>query len=129
MARMAWEHLPCGTIANGKVPPMDCGFCSAILIQVMKGKQHGWRRVHGAAPSKPKKRRKGKSGGIKRAVRDKIFKRDCYRCRECGSEEELTIDHIIPKAAGGTNAQKNLQVLCSPCNNAKADMVPEKVKL
>jgi hypothetical protein len=34
----------------------------------------------------------------------------------------LTIDHIIPRSQGGTDAYGNLQILCEPCNQAKADM-------
>jgi len=34
--------------------------------------------------------------------------------------DDLTVDHIIPKAKGGTDARENLQVLCRPCNAAKA---------
>ena len=34
--------------------------------------------------------------------------------------EDLTIDHIIARVLGGTNAFGNLQVLCSSCNKSKA---------
>ncbi|EHS1339913.1 HNH endonuclease, partial [Escherichia coli] len=30
-----------------------------------------------------------------------------------------TVDHIIPKAHGGTDADCNLQSLCWPCHKAK----------
>lgn len=36
----------------------------------------------------------------------------------------LTIDHIIPRAAGGSNSTLNLQCACCRCNNAKADELP-----
>ena len=39
-------------------------------------------------------------------------------------EVMLTVDHIIPKARGGSNELHNLQVLCEPCNVAKADKEP-----
>lgn len=32
---------------------------------------------------------------------------------------DLTVDHIVPKAAGGTNDPDNLQVLCRGCNSRK----------
>lgn len=54
-------------------------------------------------------------------IRAHVFKRDGYRCRRCGSNKGLTLDHIVPKAAGGTNAIRNLQTLCEDCNTAKAD--------
>ncbi|EFO1861873.1 hypothetical protein DUZ28_23195 [Escherichia coli] len=33
--------------------------------------------------------------------------------------EAKTVDHIIPKAHGGTDADSNLQSLCWPCHKAK----------
>lgn len=32
-----------------------------------------------------------------------------------------TIDHVLPKARGGTDDPANLQVLCHRCNHTKAD--------
>jgi 5-methylcytosine-specific restriction endonuclease McrA len=48
-----------------------------------------------------------------------IFVRDGAACVHCGADEDLTIDHIIPVAAGGTDDPANLQVLCRRCNSAK----------
>lgn len=44
------------------------------------------------------------------------------RCAWCGSRERLTVDHITPLSAGGTNGRANLQCLCSPCNRAKGSL-------
>ncbi|MBB5666601.1 hypothetical protein GGE68_004833 [Rhizobium leguminosarum] len=41
-------------------------------------------------------------------------------CAHCGSNSNLTLDHIIPCCAGGTNVQENAQTLCGRCNNIKA---------
>ena len=59
---------------------------------------------------------------IPRQLRHKVFKRDGYRCRECGAsndETSLEIDHIVPVARGGTNDIDNLQTLCRECNRMK----------
>lgn len=40
-------------------------------------------------------------------------------CAVCGSKDDLTVDHIIPRARGGTNESGNLQVLCRFCNSKK----------
>lgn len=41
------------------------------------------------------------------------------RCAYCGSTHYLTVDHITPLGAGGTNNRRNLQCLCNSCNQAK----------
>lgn len=51
--------------------------------------------------------------------REAIFKRDGYRCKHCGTSDDLTVDHIIPVAAGGLSFDKNLQTLCRSCNSKK----------
>ena len=41
----------------------------------------------------------------------------------------LTMDHINPKAKGGTNKPSNLQTLCKKCNHLKADHIIDLKKL
>lgn len=55
---------------------------------------------------------------FKRAI---IFCRDGWRCRDCGAEEELTIDHEVSLGRGGSNAYHNLRVLCVSCHVSRAD--------
>lgn len=57
-------------------------------------------------------------------VRKYVFERDRHQCQSCGktcNETELTIDHIIALALGGTNDISNLQTLCRLCNSQKKD--------
>lgn len=84
------------------------------------------------------------------AKRLRIFARDGFQCRHCGHHigetqthaqieqarrdggirkdadprEILTIDHIWPLSAGGTDADDNLQTLCLDCNQQKGDQLP-----
>ena len=40
-------------------------------------------------------------------------------CSNCRSTQDLTADHIVPKARGGRNVLSNVQVLCRSCNASK----------
>lgn len=55
-----------------------------------------------------------------------------YRCAMCGRREpeiKLTIDHIVPVSAKGSNAISNIQALCLPCNLKKGDSLPEEINV
>ena len=56
-------------------------------------------------------------------VRMFVWQRDKGRCVQCGSNEKLVFDHIIPAAKGGSNTQGNLQLLCELCNRTKSDSI------
>ncbi len=57
-------------------------------------------------------------------VKKYVFDRNGYQCQSCHlidlSGKKLQIDHIIPKAKGGTNDISNLQTLCAKCNREKS---------
>ncbi len=56
---------------------------------------------------------------VKRAIRIDVYNRDGNKCVICGSEKDLTVDHIRPISDGGSNHFRNLQTLCWTCNNKK----------
>lgn len=41
------------------------------------------------------------------------------RCAYCGSDENLTLDHVRPKTRGGRDETHNLVPACRSCNQAK----------
>lgn len=57
----------------------------------------------------------------KRNRRAIVFARDGHRCVFCGATDNLTLDHRVPLARGGSNKVSNLQTACLRCNHAKAD--------
>lgn len=52
-------------------------------------------------------------------VRNAVFERDGFKCKICGLDENLSIDHILSVRLGGNNELDNLQTLCLPCNVKK----------
>jgi hypothetical protein len=53
------------------------------------------------------------------SVRLFVWQRDQGKCVKCGNAEKLEFDHIIPVTKGGSNTERNVQLLCEQCNRAK----------
>jgi 5-methylcytosine-specific restriction endonuclease McrA len=53
-----------------------------------------------------------------RKIRQRILQRDGYTCQACGGEGN-SVDHILPRLAGGSDEDWNLQTLCGSCNSSK----------
>lgn len=58
-----------------------------------------------------------------------VFLRDGCKCRECGREDKLTIDHVVALSKGGKNNKENLQVLCELCNIKKSNKMKKTIKI
>ena len=64
--------------------------------------------------------------------RRNIFKRDRFTCQYCHKQpgsEELTIDHVLPRAQGGTSTWENCLLACIDCNSRKTDRTPDQAKM
>lgn len=61
---------------------------------------------------------------IRVRTRFEVFKRDEFTCQYCGRkspEVVLEVDHIVPRAGGGTDDIINLRTSCWECNSGKSD--------
>lgn len=64
--------------------------------------------------------------------RRNVFKRDRFTCQYCGTQpgsDELTIDHVVPRAQGGVSSWTNCVLACVACNKHKADRTPQQAQL
>lgn len=65
---------------------------------------------------------------ITKERREGIYERDGRTCLYCGAHESslsggniLTLDHVLARENGGTNASDNLVTSCKTCNSSKQD--------
>ena len=77
-----------------------------------------------------KKRRPSKPGHIAAETRREVFERDGFQCtyvdahgRRCQCKKRLELDHIVPRARGGSDEASNLRVRCRPHNKLWAEEV------
>ncbi len=64
--------------------------------------------------------------------RRNVFKRDKMMCQYCGKRpgtEDLTIDHVVPRAQGGQSNWTNCVLACFDCNARKANRTPAQAKM
>lgn len=57
-----------------------------------------------------------------------IYDKSGGRCELCGlriTQENMTLDHIIPLSMGGRDDMENLQAACFACNQFKRNILPE----
>lgn len=53
-----------------------------------------------------------------------VYCRDGHACRYCGSGDDLTVDHVVPRCRGGSDRLENLVVACRSCNSRKGGRTP-----
>lgn len=65
---------------------------------------------------------------LSKRLRYEILRRDNHTCHYCGGTSPtvaLTVDHVIPRALGGTNDPSNLVAACRDCNAGKSSSAPD----
>ena len=71
---------------------------------------------------------------VKRSQRREIFfskknilRRDNFTCQYCGgTDNSLTVDHVLPKSRGGKSNWINVVVACKSCNLKKGNRTPSE---
>jgi len=62
-------------------------------------------------------------------TRFNVFLRDRFQCQYCGSRDDLTFDHVIPRSKGGLTTWENVVAACAPCNLRKANRMPSEIRM
>ena len=60
--------------------------------------------------------------------RRSVLLRDRFCCQYCGEkfpQDQLTYDHVIPRARGGQTVWNNILTACVACNSSKKDSMPD----
>jgi len=59
-------------------------------------------------------------------VREYLLEKWSRRCAYCGAKETpLQVEHIVPRARGGSDRVSNLTLACAPCNTRKGTQTAE----
>jgi len=53
----------------------------------------------------------------------------CHYCGKQYPRDELTMDHIVPVARGGTSTKGHVVPCCKPCNSDKKYLTPVEILL
>jgi 5-methylcytosine-specific restriction endonuclease McrA len=62
-------------------------------------------------------------------VRERVLRRDKFRCRYCGrplSRDEVTMDHVRAYSRKGRWTERNLVTACGACNRKKGNRTPDE---
>ena len=62
-------------------------------------------------------------------TRFNVFLRDKFSCQYCGSKDELTFDHLLPRSKGGKTNWDNVVTACSSCNVKKGGRLIKNLSL
>jgi 5-methylcytosine-specific restriction endonuclease McrA len=64
--------------------------------------------------------------------RRNVYLRDSHSCQYCGRrypEEELNLDHVVPRDRGGVTTWENIVTACIRCNARKGNRLPAQASM
>jgi len=77
-------------------------------------------RIYYSDPEYYRMKQRSRYHGVAVGIIKEVYDRDKV-CQMCGTNTNLTIDHMHPHSRGGIGAIDNLQLLCRSCNGWKSD--------
>ena len=98
-------------------------------IEKVTKQNHDWIQNNPVKARERGRRRRARKLGIneKYTKSDELYTRSLFnnKCFNCGSKDNLTIDHNYPLILGNALTRSNAVLLCSSCNSKKKDKTPE----
>jgi 5-methylcytosine-specific restriction endonuclease McrA len=89
---------------------MPGSFCTICRTRISSGSRCSRHRLQ--SPSTRSWHQPGAA-----ALRERVLKRDGYRCVYCGAADDgLEVHHVVPVAEGGKNGLSNVVVVCRACH-------------
>jgi 5-methylcytosine-specific restriction endonuclease McrA len=68
---------------------------------------------------------------LSKFTRKNLFLRDQHECQYCSKQfvnEQLTIDHVIPRSLGGGTSWTNCVAACKKCNGMKGNKLMKPIR-
>lgn len=70
---------------------------------------------------KPKRPRVKLASDDYERLRQRVLRRDCWRCQNCGSLKNLEVHHKTFRSQSGEDSEFNLITLCNSCHANEHD--------
>lgn len=103
-------------VADGDLSAEDV---AALALEQENRRRLKIEKAHALMAMREQLDSKARRQPIPQDVKVLVWQRDGGRCVECGSQENLEYDHVIPLAMGGSTTDRNPQLLCEICNRRK----------
>jgi len=112
----AFLHLTASKGGTRVLRISEAGICAELILCLMRA---GNRTANITLDGDTRQDRRL----VSKETSNAVWIRDGGLCVECGSNDYIEFDHIIPVAKGGSNTVNNIQLLCRRCNGAKSDRI------
>jgi hypothetical protein len=117
------QRLPIDRMASVRVLAAHTGFTRRVVLTHLPELMRRGFVARAAVVLEDHSPRTDKGVTLPAELREFVFERDNWSCLRCQSVSDLTVDHIRPRALGGTDDLPNLQTLCRSCNSSKGARV------
>jgi hypothetical protein len=118
----------CRDLLSHANPSRDLGVVIERAVDLLLEDLESRRLARAKRPRRARNPRNGRSSGITSATRRTVFERDGMQCtfvaangHRCKASAFLELDHVEPRALGGSNQAHNLRVRCRAHNQLWAE--------